>query len=398
MRKPPVLDDVVSPVALYNIDLADLGTAPLRLATPYHCVIWRGGRAVGVLRNFAQQGSVDDLTRACQQLAAAEPPAPSAGPSRSATVVICTRDRAGELNRCLGSFRDQTRSPDQVVVVDNASIGDETRQVALSHGVTYVREPRPGLDFARNTGAAAASGDIVAYTDDDTVLHPAWLEELIAAFDHPDIWAVTGLVLPAELETPAQCVFEKAWGFGKGFERRDFGPEFYAATRRLGCPAWDVGAGANMAFRRDVFERVGGFDDRLDVGAAGCSGDSEYWHRILHAGGVCRYEPRAIVHHFHRREFSGLRQQIRAYMRGHVAALLVQYERTGEKGNVRRLLRSMPKWYARQVLRRLGGRRDASTCMLDEEIRGYLEGVVYFARAPKPGAPARLAHSGSISR
>ena len=112
----------------------------------------------------------------------------------------------------------QSRGPDQVVVVDNASCDDgRTRAVALAAGVDYVREDRPGLDIARNRGVRAATGDIVAFTDDDVRLHPRWLERLTAAFDADRIMAVTGLVLPAELETPAQIHFEKYWGFGRGY-------------------------------------------------------------------------------------------------------------------------------------------------------------------------------------
>src|SRR5262249_11263229 len=154
----------------------------------------------------------------------------------------------------------------------------------------------------------------------------------------------------------------------------DFGPDFYAATRARGCPVWDIGAGANMAFRREVFERLGGFDERLDVGAAGCSGDSEFWNRILHAGGVCRYEPTAVVRHFHRRDFQGLRRQIRAYMRGHMVALLVQFERTGEWGNLRRLCRTIPGSLVRKLLRRLEGRYTAGTCLVMDEIMGTATG------------------------
>ena len=133
-----------------------------------------------------------------------------------------------------------------------------------------------------------------------------------------------------------------------------------------------------MAFRREVFDRLGGFDERLDVGAAGCSGDSEYWHRILSAGGVCRYEPSAVVYHYHQRDFEGLARQLRAYMRGHVAALLVQYERSGEWGNLHRLLLILPRRYARKLRRRLAGVYDSSTCLVGEEICGMLEGVAYY--------------------
>ena len=103
----------------------------------------------------------------------------------SASVVICTRDRPEELRQCLSSLPRQTHPPREIIVVDNASRDQRTRDVALAAGVTYVREDRPGLDIARNAGALRATGDIVAYTDDDVLLHPRWLEQLICAFDSP---------------------------------------------------------------------------------------------------------------------------------------------------------------------------------------------------------------------
>ena len=145
-----------------------------------------------------------------------------------------------------------------------------------------------------------------------------------------------------------------------------------------GCPAWEVGAGASMAFRKSVFAEVGLFDERLDVGAAGCSGDSEFWHRLLSNGRQCRYDPAIVAFHYHRRDEAGLRKQIRAYMRGHAAALLVQYERTGNAGNLRRLFRLMPRWFARRAL--LERRKQPSNAFLGSEIAGYLAGIVFYAK------------------
>ncbi|MBV8682293.1 MAG: glycosyltransferase family 2 protein [Caulobacteraceae bacterium] len=338
---------------------------------PSLMVVWVGDRPVGQLRVERLEPS----------------PAPTMG-DLSVTVVVCTRDRPQELARCLSSFAEQTLRPGQVIVVDNASLGDETRQVSRKAGVTYLREDRPGLDIARNTGARAASGDVVAYADDDVVLHPDWLKRLIQAFDEARIWAVTGLVLPAELATEAQWIFETHWGFGKGFQRRDFGPEFFAADRRHGCPAWEIGAGASMAFRRSVFERVGYFDERLDVGAAGCSGDSEFWHRILTAGGWCRYEPASVAYHYHRRDMDGLRRQIRAYMRGHAAALLVQYERSRNLGNLRRLFLTLPHYYARRAVGRIVRGVRSDNRLLGAEVAGLASGVAFYLRTPASAAGA----------
>ncbi len=125
------------------------------------------------------------------------------------SVVICTRDRPGELARCLASLPKQTRVPDQVVVVDNAPSDGRTQEVAVKAEAIYVREDRPGLGFARNAGVRAASGHIIVYTDDDVRLHSRWLERMVNAFDDERVMAVTGLVLPAELETEAQMFFEE---------------------------------------------------------------------------------------------------------------------------------------------------------------------------------------------
>lgn len=341
-------------------------------------VLWDGDRPVGQLR-VAPGEDPGAAIRSFEP--PAEVPSRTTGRPRTASVVICTRDRADQLERCLASLPRQSRPPDEVIVVDNASLGSETRRVALAAGARYVREDRPGLDIARNTGLRSAASDVVAYTDDDTELHPRWLERLVAAFDREDVMAVTGLVLPATLDTEARWLFEEQWGFGRGFLRTDFGPEWYLATRTTGSPTWEFGAGANMAFRRSVADTVGFFDQRLDVGAAGCSGDSEYWYRILAAGGTCRYEPSAVLFHHHRSDLDGLRDQIFHYMRGHVAALLVQYERTGDVGNLRRLTSLLPVWFWKRFLTRVRRGRRPDNRLLGTEVLGAVAGVLYYGSA-----------------
>ena len=294
----------------------------------------------------------------------------------SASVVICTRDRPDELSACLSSLPRQSYPPREIIVVDNASCDQRTRDVALGAGVTYVREDRPGLDIARNTGVLCATSDIVAYTDDDVLLHPHWLENLVSAFDAPQIGAVTGLVLPAELATEAQRQFETYWGFGKGYRQQDFDSLRFKSHRLF--PAWDVGAGASMAFRREVFQSVGLFDERLDVGQAGCSGDSEYWYRLLANGHTCRYAPKSVAFHFHRRTMKGLASQIYHYMRGHAAALLVQYERTGIQANRVQAYYYKPRWYMYRLLGKLLRRNGLRDRFLKEEVTGYLAGLCFY--------------------
>ena len=382
------------PIEIIHIDLDHSVATDFKVTTEnIFFVFWMNKIPVGqAFASACADGSlnIEEIARTSvlsEALETARKPF-SYGSPMKVTVVICTRDRPDELERCLASFSTQTRHPDQILVVDNASKDDRTMMAANRAGVDYVREDRPGLDFARNTGAIAAKGDLVVYTDDDVVITPNWLERLIMAFDDDDVMAVTGLVLPAELETEAQYIFEKDWSFGRGYMRIDFGEAFFNRHRKQGCPAWEVGAGANMAFRKQIFDEIGLFDERLDVGAAGCSGDSEYWYRILAAGWRCRYEPSAVVFHYHRRTFEGLANQLQAYMRGHVTALFVQFERTREYGNLRRAFVSLPVYYVHRCIRRLLHGSDFSNQFLFQEIKGYLAGFLYYAASKKIVLPS----------
>jgi len=305
------------------------------------------------------------------------PPAAAIGVATTA-VVVCTRDRPEQLRRCLSGLLALDHAPDELVVVDNAPRSDSARRAAEEVGARYIVEPRPGLSRARNAGIAATTADVVAFTDDDVVVDPGWLGRLLGGFRSPAVMAVTGLVLPGSLDTEAHRVFEDVvGGFGRGFRAWELGPEWFHRHRRRTPPVWRLGAGASVAFRRVAFDRVGGFDPRLGAGAAGCSEDSELWYRLLAGGWRCRYEPWAVAYHFHRESLPELRRQAFCYMRGHVAALAVQWGHTRQLGEPRRLLVTLPRDYLARAARRVWWQADDPTFAAD--LRGYLAGL---ARAP----------------
>jgi O-antigen biosynthesis protein len=229
----------------------------------------------------------------------------------SATVAVCTRDRPESLARCLESI-ERLRYPSmEVIVVDSCPSSADTESLIRERwpSVRYMREPRPGLDWARNRAVSEARGDVIAYTDDDVVVDEGWLEAIGGVFTEDDgVSAVTGLVVPLELETRAQVLFELYGGFGRGFKRvwHRAGP---TSTQHLG--AGRFGTGANMAFRRTLLERLGGFDPALDVGTVtNGGGDIEMFFRILQEGYLLVYEPAAIVRHRHRSDYEALHTQM----------------------------------------------------------------------------------------
>ncbi|MBD2440130.1 glycosyltransferase family 2 protein [Nostoc sp. FACHB-110] len=299
----------------------------------------------------------------------------------SISIVIPTRNRTQHLAKCLNSLQQLSQRPHEIIVVDNAP-SSNTTQILISQipNVRYILEPEASASKARNTGILNATGDIVAFIDDDMTAHPDWLMQLQKSFDDPAVMAVTGLVLPGELTTKSQQIFEEHWSFNRGFYQVNFDREFFEKHQHHGVPVWLIGGSGNMAVRRRIFNLIGGFDERLGAGkkAAGCSEDSEFCYRLLAEGFVCRYEPRAVAYHYHRQDMSNLKQQIYSYMRGHVAALLIQYEKYGHWGNLRRVLLTLPRWYLRlfmgALIRGFGGRYQT----LFAEIFGCVAGVVFY--------------------
>jgi ubiquinone/menaquinone biosynthesis C-methylase UbiE len=159
--------------------------------------------------------------------------------------------------------------------------------------------------------------------------------------------------------------------------------------KRVGVPTWRLGAGANMSFRREAFERVGFFDERLGAGTSGCSEDSEMWYRLLAEGHICRYEPAAVVFHSHRSDWKELRDQTYNYMRGHVAALFFQFDRYGHWGNIYRVFLALPFFFLKltfrhlkKLVRRLILRTGQETPILPlrDQIRGAIAGCGYYLR------------------
>jgi glycosyltransferase involved in cell wall biosynthesis len=245
------------------------------------------------------------------------------GPSITATV--CTRDRPESLSRLLDSLCPQSYPRMRVLVVDNAPRDDRTRQAVLAaqdrHGVDidYVIEPRPGLSWARNRAIDVADGDVIAWVDDDERCDPWWAAEIARGFvEVPAAGAVTGMIIPAELVTKSQEWFEGFSGVSRG---RGFAPAVFSpATARTQSPLYPLppfGAGGNMAFRRYVLKELGGFDCALGAGTVTCGGeDSAMLSTLMMHGGTVVYQPSAIVHHYHRREYDTLLRHLEGYGRG----------------------------------------------------------------------------------
>jgi GT2 family glycosyltransferase len=314
-------------------------------------------------------------------------------PAPPVTAVVCTRDRAAQLGACLDALVALDYPSDclDLLVVDNAPLDASTRELVAKYPrVRYVTEPRPGLDWARNRGVREARGEIIAFTDDDVSVDTGWVKAMAAAFDEePHAMCVTGLVVPDEIDTPAQALFEAYGGFGRGFERRvyrvapgDGAGRHYGGTGRFGT-------GANMAFRRSFFEREGFFDPALDVGTpTNGGGDLEMFFRVLQSGSALVYEPAAIVRHRHRRDYPALRTQLANNGIGFYSYLVrTAAAYPSERFAMLRLgVWWMWWWNVRRLLRAVMRPRAFPPGLIVAELKGSLVGLRRYAAARRVAA------------
>jgi O-antigen biosynthesis protein len=297
----------------------------------------------------------------------------------SVSVVVATLNRPDDLRSCLRSLtaQDSSRRVEIIVVDNDPTSGLTPPVVAEFPDVLLVSEPRRGLSYARNAGIAASRGEIVVTTDDDVTTPPEWLERLIVQFARPEVGIVTGNVLPGELDTAAQRLFEAYGGLGRGFKRREVDQRWFGSSPRRAVETWKLGATANAAFRANLFRQpeIGLFDEALGAGTpTGCSEDTYLFYKAIKAGHTLVYEPSAFVWHRHRRDMPALRRQLYAYSKGHVAYQLTTLIRDGDLRAVFRLLVELPRLYLWRAHRRLRGWSDYPMSLLLVEVVGTIAG------------------------
>jgi O-antigen biosynthesis protein len=306
------------------------------------------------------------------------------------SVLIATSGRPDQIAACVGSVLESDYPRFDVLIVDNAPSDPRTRQVfehefASEPRVRYLREPRRGLSRARNLGMRFARGSLVAFTDDDVRVDGGWLSAIAGAFaQDPRIACVTGLVMPAELETKGQIQFERSSGFSKGFV-----PErFDLQTGRAESPLFPYqlgryGLGANMALRKGVMGDGWGFDVALGLGTPSQGGeDLDAYLDILWAGHVIAYEPRALVRHYHRRGHEQMREQMRHYGVG-LSATLTKRLLT-DRGHRLDMVRRVPAGirHATTPASRISGKQGSyPRDLLLQEWLGILEGPFAYIRS-----------------
>ena len=210
----------------------------------------------------------------------------------SVSVIVCSYNGGRTLARCLESLGKINYPSYEVILVDDGST-DNTAEIAARYpNVRYIHQSNHGLSHARNTGAAAAKGDVFVYTDSDCMADPDWLYYLIGTLTSGDYGGVGGPNVSPPARNAIQAVVAAAPG----------GPSHVLLTDTIA----EHIPGCNMAFYRWAFENIGGFDPEYHK----AGDDVDFCWRLQQAGYVIAFSPTAIVWHHRRftlREF--LKQQ-----------------------------------------------------------------------------------------
>lgn len=245
-----------------------------------------------------------------------------AGAAPSASVVICayTERRWDDVLAAVDSVERQQLAPSEiVVVVDHNPRLRERLAAALPNAIVVPNRGDRGLSGGKNTGVEVATGDIVAFLDDDAVAEPGWLHHLVAGYRTPDVLGVGGLTLPLwETKRPPWFPMEFDWTVGCTFVGREPG-----RVRNL--------LGGNASFRREAFGLAGGFQCGIGRSSAqrrplGCE-ETEFCIRLQQRcrGASFLFERRAVIHHRVPAQRSGFRYfRSRCYAEGLSKAQVTQ--------------------------------------------------------------------------
>ncbi len=220
-------------------------------------------------------------------------------PATSASVIIPVLNGANTIANTLWALVSQAGGPAQteIIVVDNGST-DNTREVVSQFDVRLLDETTRGPSAARNRGLHAATGDVILYTDADTLPTRRWLAELMAAFDDPGTIIAGGRVLGYPPKTTAER-FMATYGIWE--------PE-----NNIFRPVFPFVPSLNLAVRRNAALAIGGWDEDMLTGE-----DVDFSYRILEQfAGRISYRPQAILFHQHRQTADELRKQAWTYGEG----------------------------------------------------------------------------------
>lgn len=208
-----------------------------------------------------------------------------------ATVAICSHERPKYLAEAIKSIKKNNYKDYELIVADSSKKPIQKNIQKLCTKYIHTPKAKP-LCIKRNITIKHSKGEIFILTDDDCEFHKDWIKEMVDPFKNKTITAVSGNTLPAEKFKDS--IFERYFSF-----KKQTAPKIIKKTLKP-TNFFKFGHGNNMAFRKNIFKKIGLFDENLDVGTkAGAGGDTDMFYRIYKKNYSIYFNPKAIVYHKH---------------------------------------------------------------------------------------------------
>ena len=308
------------------------------------------------------------------------------------TVIIPTYNRADCVGENLARLAAETAPPEQIIVVDASKDHDTERIVARFPEVIYLRNDggRGNLPHSRNLGLRHATGEIIAFLDDDAFVHPGWAAKLRVSYADPAVSGVAGRALNDQ----------------PGEERRgaDQIGRFLPDGRTTGNFAADPGGivtvdhmiGCNMSFRASVLAELGGFRDDMRPGPFSLCEDTEICTRARRLGHRFIFNPAVCADHIGARQTGGRRFSPK-YSYYHIKNNLIMIVRNfGFGAMAARHVGGISRQVGREFVRKVGGATAHLFASLAGLVVGLFAGLYWLSRTGS--APARRDAEGEVIR
>lgn len=220
------------------------------------------------------------------------------------SVIIATLNRAGFLNQCLYSLSRQKCKPHEVIIVDNSST-DNTKEIAMSYKDTlpiiYVLEKKQDVSIARNAGIQVATGNIVAFTDDDCIVDENWIKNIIGFHKSRDLKIIGGMTLNGYQENLICRLWQRIyilWFNSVNILNRMKNSYYVFPSKNCFVKTLLTN---NISYDKKIFDIFGGFKPNASMNE-----DAEFHYRLRSLGHYILYSPSLIVYHYYRKNIRSM--------------------------------------------------------------------------------------------
>ena len=282
------------------------------------------------------------------------------------SVLICTNNQVDYLRNCILALQCCFREYDEIIVVDYSQVNNYT-EILLKNfsGIRYIKETNPSLASARNMGIRLAKNSIVAFTNDHFIVGEKWLDEIRNSFANRNVMAISGIVLPLEINSATKPYFNRNWCYNRGYVEQVFDYTYFTNHIENRLPFWGITVSGNMAFRKSIFDKTSYFNENLKDDII----DEVLTYTILSKGWECVYQPKVYVYEQANLKSTALKKHLFNHMKAQTFWLF-------QNDICNPICRNLPIHYYRRLKHCLLGGKLETISGLKTEVYGIIAGII----------------------